>query len=122
MAQRLVRILCKNCKVEEEIDPAAWDELIAPWTLDMPAMMSAPVGCRECRNTGYSGREGIYEIMTIDQAVGDKISEGADIGSIRDSAVSAGMQTLRLNGAHKVIAGDTTIAEVMRVAPPLQLS
>jgi general secretion pathway protein E len=122
MAQRLVRILCKHCKVEEEIDPAAWDELIAPWTLAMPAMMSAPVGCRECRNTGYSGREGIYEIMTIGQAVGDKISEGADISSIRASAVSEGMQTLRLNGAHKVIAGDTTIAEVMRVAPPLQLS
>jgi|TARA_B110000902_G_C14287411_1_gene579425 general secretion pathway protein E len=122
MAQRLVRILCDHCKLEEDTDANAWAALVAPWSLAMPAKVSVPVGCRECRNTGYAGREGIYEIMTISQAVGDEITKSADIGIIRDSAMSEGMQTLRLNGAHKVIAGDTTIAEVMRVAPPLQLS
>jgi general secretion pathway protein E len=85
-----------------------------------PKMGYQPKGCLECRNTGYYGREGIYEILLMSEAVQDLLSEQTSLDTIRRQGMKEGMHTLRLSGAHKVAAGTTTIEEVMRVAPATQ--
>jgi general secretion pathway protein E len=76
------------------------------------------VGCLECRNTGYLGRQGIYEILMLSEKVQEMINDNCDLNHLRQQAMREGMRTLRLSGAQKVAAGTTTVAEVMRVAPP----
>ncbi len=117
MAQRLVRTLCTSCRVEITPDPAAWQELVQPMTISIPKVIYQPGGCLECRNTGYSGRQGVYEIMALSKPLLAEISGHSDIQSIREVAVKLGMKPLRLAGAEKVAAGITSIAEVMRVTP-----
>ncbi len=117
MAQRLVRILCPHCKVAAPTDPDGWRALTTPWKMNPPAVAFQPVGCIECRETGFLGREGIYELLPITDSLKPFVAAGAEIGKLRKSAMREGMKTLRLSGAMKVAAGLTTIAEVMRVAP-----
>ena len=117
MAQRLVRTLCPDCRSEVQCDPEAWRELSG--NAKQPKTVYQPVGCLECRNTGYLGREGIYEIMPVCDELLGYISTESDIQQIRDAAVSQGMKTLRMAGAEKVAAGITSIAEVLRVTPEL---
>lgn len=117
MAQRLVRTLCPHCKVEAACDEVAWKELTAPWKSSLPQKIYAPKGCLECRETGYLGRMGIYEIMLMSNELRRIISEGASLGEIRKQAYKEGLLPLRLSGAQKVAQGLTTIEEVMRVAP-----
>ena len=117
MAQRLVRILCPHCKVAAPTDPDCWRSLTTPWKMSPPAVAFQPVGCIECRETGFLGREGIYELLPITDKLKPFVVAGAEIGKLRKSAMREGMKTLRLSGAMKVAAGLTTIAEVMRVAP-----
>lgn len=119
MAQRLVRTLCPKCKVPEPIDLVAWKQLTAPWKVPPPETACKPVGCLECRHTGYLGRMGIYEILPIDEQTKKLIGDTCDLKKLRMNGVKGGMRTLRLSGAQKVGAGFTTIAEVMRVAPAL---
>ncbi|MFA7268890.1 MAG: GspE/PulE family protein [Sterolibacterium sp.] len=125
MAQRLVRTLCPHCKkmgglrAEDEIH---WNELVAPWKSSKPAQFYHPVGCLECRMTGYLGRIGIYEILQLSPEVKHLISTGDDLAKIREQAVREGMKPLRISGALKIAAGLTTIEEVVKVAPPLQRS
>lgn len=76
-----------------------------------------PVGCLECRKTGYRGRLGIYEVMPFSQEIKDMITHGEPIVAIKKQAMKEGMRTLRLSGANKVAAGITTPEEVLRVAP-----
>lgn len=117
MAQRLIRTLCPHCKEQVNVDPAAWQQLVAPWKAPAPTKIYRPVGCLECRTTGYLGRLAIYEIMVLSDGVKSLIHENADLMALRKQAVKEGMRTLRLSGAQKVGAGLTTIEEVMRVAP-----
>ncbi|BFM13568.1 GspE/PulE family protein [Simiduia litorea] len=117
MAQRLVRTLCPHCKEATEVDAAAWQQLVAPWKAQAPTKIYRPVGCLECRNTGYLGRLAIYEIMMLSDSVKALIKDDGDLMVLRKQAVKEGMRTLRLSGAQKVGAGLTTIEEVMRVAP-----
>ena len=117
MAQRLVRLLCPNCKTEEELDPDGWRMLTMPWKKTPPLKVSGPVGCLECRDTGYKGRAGIYELLSVTDKVKAVIGENTDIGRLRMTAMKEGMKTLRLSGAEKVESGLTTINEVLRVAP-----
>lgn len=117
MAQRLVRTLCTSCRLAVTPDAAAWQELVLPMAVPMPEVIYQPGGCLECRNTGYSGRQGVYEIMPLSKPLLAEISGHSDIQSIREVAVKLGMNTLRLAGAQKVAAGITSIAEVMRVTP-----
>ncbi|UTA48131.1 GspE/PulE family protein [Simiduia sp. 21SJ11W-1] len=117
MAQRLVRTLCPHCKESQPVDAAAWQQLVAPWKAAAPAKVYQPVGCLECRNTGYLGRVAIYEIMVLSDAIKALIKDDGDLMVLRKQAVKEGMRTLRLAGAQKVGAGLTTIEEVMRVAP-----
>ncbi|MFV2090989.1 MAG: GspE/PulE family protein, partial [Pseudomonadales bacterium] len=117
MAQRLVRTLCPHCKVEEAVDAEAWSHMTRPFRAKPPARLFAPEGCLECRDTGYLGRMGIYELLPLTEKVGALIKPDADIEVIRRQGIKEGMRTLRLSGAQKVGAGLTTISEVLRVSP-----
>jgi general secretion pathway protein E len=120
MAQRLVRTLCPHCKKETNIAAKDWDELVKPWKVNVPKSCFEAEGCLECRNTGYLGREGIYEIFMMSDAVQNLVDQNCDLNSVRQQAMREGMRTLRLSGAQKIAAGSTTIAEVLRVAPPVE--
>ncbi|AZZ93633.1 type II/IV secretion system protein [Hahella sp. KA22] len=122
MAQRLVRVLCPNCKAPTTIDDKDWQNLIQPWKASKPDHACAPVGCLECRNTGYRGRAGVYEVMMLSESVKETINEHCDLERIRKVAVKEGMRTLRLSGAQKVANGMTTIDEVLRVTPSSSLA
>ncbi|WP_075184985.1 GspE/PulE family protein [Teredinibacter haidensis] len=118
MAQRLVRTLCPHCKREAQISNADWDMLIKPWKVAKPAVVYEPEGCLECRNTGYLGRQGIYEILSLSESVQSHVTAELDLQAMRQQAMREGMRTLRLSGAQKIAQGKTTLAEVLRVAPP----
>ena len=120
MAQRLVRTLCKHCRVETELSDQDWDQLVRPWKAGKPKKIFAAAGCLECRNTGYMGRQGIYEIMPLAESLQDVIQDDCDLNGLRQQAMREGMRTLRLSGAQKVAAGLTTVEEVLRVAPPVE--
>jgi general secretion pathway protein E len=125
MAQRLVRTLCPQCKEkvpygEGRSDDPTWEELVTPWKARRPNRIYRPVGCLECRMTGFRGRSGIYEVMLLTPGVKRMVNAEADIGRIREQAYKDGMKSLRISGAMKVAAGVTTFEEVLKVAPPHQ--
>jgi general secretion pathway protein E len=93
---------------------------VAPWKSNRPSHVYKPVGCLECRMTGFSGRVGIYEVLLFDPLVKKLVNEKADLAAIRDQALKEGMKPLRISGAMKVGAGLTTIEEVLKVAPPVR--
>jgi general secretion pathway protein E len=124
MAQRLVRTLCPHCKEKSELNRAeeiaTWEALVAPWKTNRPAQVCKPVGCLECRMTGFLGRIGIYETLLYSSGVKGVIAGGADLARLRDEAIREGMKPLRISGALKVAGGLTTIEEVLKTAPPAQ--
>ena len=117
MAQRLVRTFCPHCRYDIEPDLDGWAELVHPWGVEPPVKMAAAAGCQECRETGFKGRAGLYELLTMNDPVKQLVVGQADAGQIRKAGMQAGMRTLRLSGAEKVAKGETSIAEVLRVAP-----
>jgi general secretion pathway protein E len=118
MAQRLVRTLCPHCKAPVELAEQEWKALVSPWRSARPGKVYQPVGCLECRNTGYMGRIGIYEMFTFTPKIRKLITRECDINELRQQALKEGLRPLRLSGASKVARGLTTIEEVLRVAPP----
>jgi general secretion pathway protein E len=124
MAQRLVRTLCPHCKQTVELNRAedqdAWNALVAPWKSKHPAKLYKPVGCLECRMTGFMGRIGIYETLMYSSPLKSMVSASADLVALREQAFKEGMKPLRISGAMKVGAGLTTIDEVRKVAPPVR--
>ncbi|HSI45276.1 MAG TPA: GspE/PulE family protein, partial [Methylophilus sp.] len=121
MAQRLVRTLCPHCKIEGEISNAEWASITRPFKAAKPNKIMKAVGCQECRHTGYRGRTGIYEMLTLTPAIRKLITPETDLLQLRQAATQAGLQPLMLNGAEKVAAGMTTVAEVLKVAPPIEM-
>ncbi len=117
MAQRLIRTLCKHCKQPKDISDAEWQALVAPFKAPKPEQIYQAVGCIECRNTGYLGRIGIYEIFENSPSLQKMIVEGCELDALQKQACLEGMRPLRLSGAEKVAKGLTTIEEVLRVAP-----
>jgi general secretion pathway protein E len=117
MAQRLVRTLCPHCKAPVSLDEDDWQSLTRPWQAPVPAGAHRAVGCVECRDTGYRGRAGVYEIMLMSDGVQGLISADLDLTAMRRQAFKEGMRSLRLSGAQKVAAGLTTLEEVLRVTP-----
>ncbi|MFZ5655105.1 MAG: GspE/PulE family protein [Pseudomonadota bacterium] len=117
MAQRLVRTLCPHCARSGPVDDNVWRALVQPWKAPPPAQFREPVGCLECRETGYLGRQGLYEIMVMTETLKPAIADRCDIAALRTQALREGMRTLRLAGAQKVAAGTTSVAEVLRVTP-----
>ena len=112
MAQRLVRILCRHCKREIVPNP---DDLPEDFPQPLPERLYAPVGCRECRETGYLGRTGIFELLRTDDGVRKLCVERASASEIRRFALKHGMTTLRQSGWEKVLDGTTDVEEVARV-------
>ena len=119
MAQRLVRTLCPACKVPTEISDEEWASITHPFKAPKPTSVMKAVGCMECRNTGYKGRSGIYEMLTITPKLRKLITPDTELAQIKTLAYQEGMQPLMLNGAEKIVAGTTTVEEVLKVAPHL---
>jgi type II secretory ATPase GspE/PulE/Tfp pilus assembly ATPase PilB-like protein len=112
VAQRLVRVLCPHCKREQRLSEEF--RRIFP-TADPQMNVWNAAGCEACRFTGYQGREAIYEMLVMGEAVRAKVLARASASDIRHCAVSQGMTTLRQNGWEKIREGRTTCAEVLRV-------
>jgi len=116
MAQRLVRTLCIHCKSNDgALDAEIWDQLSAGSNLAHPAIVYRAVGCPECRQTGYRGRTGLYELLTVTQPFSKLIREQTDIHQLRRQAAADGMHPLHIAGALKIIEGVTTAEEVLKV-------
>ena len=120
VAQRLVRTLCPHCKKATAQDPQAWNVLTHGWDLPVPETVYQPVGCLECRNTGFLGRTGIYEMMRMSPRLRSLISSELDLGSFGKAALGEGMRPLRISAADQVAAGLTTAQEILTVLPPLE--
>jgi type II secretion system protein E len=115
MAQRLVRRLCANCKQPGELSETDLRALnLEPAQLSEAQVMK-PVGCELCRNTGYKGRMGIFEIFTIDDDVRHMINNRRSTLLLRQRARELGMRTLREDGVRKVLAGLTSAEEVISI-------
>ena len=117
MAQRLVRTLCPHCKAPVQLNADDWQTLTKPWNAPLPTHAHQAVGCIECRDTGYRGRAGVYEIMLLNDAIKPLITADTDLLALRRQAFKDGMHSLRLSGAQKISAGLTTLEEVLRVTP-----
>ncbi len=119
VAQRLVRVLCPHCKEPVAVDEEMWANLSRPWKATMPERVMASVGCLECRQTGYAGRVGIYEMLAMSGKLKKLVNGGAiDLAALRRQAQKEGMRPLRISGIQKVAQGVTSLEEVFRVAPP----
>lgn len=118
LAQRLVRTLCPHCKTTGEIDQEAWNRLLAPVKIKPPQHCQVPVGCDECRHTGYMGRIGIYETLIVDNNIRKLINTTTDLQLYYEAAARQGMHNLRISGAQKVADGLTTLEEIYSVVPP----
>ena len=118
LAQRLARTLCPACKApDESMTREALDELARPWRLSGQVRPYKPVGCLECRKTGYRGRVGLYELMLVTEDARRRIHPELDVAELRKTGVKEGMRPLRLAGTMKVAEGLTTMEEVMRCTP-----
>lgn len=120
LAQRLVRTLCKQCKVP---DPQAARETLAevvkPWQISGDYKPFKAVGCVDCRMTGFMGRMGLYELLVVTEAFKEKVNREPNTDALKRQAVSDGMRPLRLAGALRVAEGLTVLEEVLSSTPPL---
>ncbi|KZK25565.1 general secretion pathway protein E [Delftia sp. 60] len=120
LAQRLVRTLCPQCKQrDEETSAATLAEAVRPWKLSGSYQPYKPVGCVECRMTGFRGRMGLYELLTVSEALKQQVHTSPSMDALRRQAVQDGMRPLRLAGALRVAEGVTTLDEVMASTPLL---
>ena len=121
LAQRLVRTLCTSCKQPDDaISRDDLSEFVKPWRLTGGVKPYKPVGCLECRMTGYRGRAGLYELLTVGEDERQCISPTTDVARLRKHALHGGLRPLRVAGAMKVAEGLTTLEEVLRATPAWQ--
>jgi len=114
LAQRLVRRICPDCRERYKPDPGVLSLLATEQTDDV--LLERGAGCASCRQTGYRGRTGIFELFCVTEAVKQALTRGGELTQLRALAKQAGMMTLRMDGWRKVRAGITTVEEVLRVA------
>ena len=112
LAQRLVRILCPHCKVSYTPDS---EKLPPDFPRPLPEFLWQPVGCRQCRDTGFSGRKGIFELLKTDAGVRQLCVDRVSSSVIKEYGLKHGMMTLRMNGWDRVLEGMTTVEEVARI-------
>ncbi|ASC87106.1 GspE/PulE family protein [Pseudomonas fragi] len=117
MAQRLVRTLCPDCKAAQPLSPDAWSGFAPGWAHATPITVYRPVGCTQCRASGYHGRVGVCEIMVLSEQLKALIGPQTDLTAIRQLASAQGMLSLRLAAAHKVASAATSLEEALRVTP-----
>ena len=115
LAQRLIRTLCPECRQPYQPTPQELALIGVKPEDALNATVFRENGCPKCMNTGYTGRAGIYELMMVDDEIKQLILKKVDAGTIKKAAVAKGMTTLQLDGAQKVLKGQTTIAEVSRL-------
>jgi general secretion pathway protein E len=116
MAQRLVRTLCPACKqAGGEIAGDIWQSIGGMWDIPKPEIVYRPVGCPECRQTGFRGRTGLYELLTVTEQFTHAIKAETDIHTLRRQSIADGMKPLRMAGAMKIAEGVTTVEEVLKV-------
>ncbi len=121
LAQRLVRTLCVHCKSPDgEILDDVWHGIGGSWKIPKPTTVYRPVGCPECRQTGFRGRTGLYELLTVSEEFTKLIREETELSALRQQSVSEGMKPLRIAGALKIIEGVTTAEEVLKVTTALR--
>ncbi|MDP3828478.1 MAG: GspE/PulE family protein, partial [Polaromonas sp.] len=120
LAQRLVRTLCPQCREKDEgSSRETLTEIVKPWQINGAYQPYKPAGCVDCRMTGFLGRMGLYELLTVTEAFKDKVTKEPSIDALRRQAVADGMRPLRLAGALKVAEGLTTIEEILSTTPPM---
>ncbi len=120
MAQRLVRTLCVHCKAPGgQLDDDVWAGITGGRKLAKPVSVYRPVGCPECRMTGYKGRTGLYELLSVTQPFSKLIEPQANLENLRAQSIADGMKPLRVAGAMKIIEGVTTVEEVLKVTAAL---
>jgi general secretion pathway protein E len=120
LAQRLVRTLCRQCRQPDEgASRDALDEAIKPWQINGGWRPYKPVGCIDCRMTGFQGRMGLYELLVVSEAFKSTVTREPSIDALRRQAVQDGMRPLRLAGALRVAEGLTVMSEVLTSTPPL---
>ncbi len=113
-AQRLIRRVCKNCKIEDDVPSKTLIDVgFAPEEASEVKVFKGK-GCGACNGTGYKGRIGLYEVMEITEGIRDLVMVGATAVEIKRKALEEGMLTLRMSGLEKIKAGTTTIEEVLR--------
>ncbi len=115
MAQRLIRTICPHCKTEQKVDVEYLRRIGFPANEIGTAKFWRGAGCESCRQQGYQGRKGIYELLLVTEAIRPLIMNRSSSTAIAQRAMDAGMRTLRTDGWNKVKAGETTIEEVLRV-------
>ena len=115
MAQRLIRTICPHCKTEQKVDRDYLRRIGFPEADIATAKIWHGAGCENCRQQGYQGRKGIYELLIVTEAIRPLIMNRAPATTIAQRAIEAGMRTLRTDGWNKVKAAETTIEEVLRV-------
>ena len=123
MAQRLTRTLCPACRQpDDSVTDEQWAAFVKPFkNVPKPAQIWRPVGCVACRMTGFRGRAGLYEILANGEAIRSFITERPELRRLRLAAIKHGMRPLRIAGAAAVAEGITTIEEVLRHAPPVEV-
>jgi general secretion pathway protein E len=118
LAQRLVRTLCSACKQPDEaVTRELIGDLAKPWRMNGAVRAFKPVGCLECRHTGFRGRAGLYELLTLTEAARGAVHPALDASALKRKAAREGMRPLRLAGIMKVAEGLTTVDEVLRSTP-----
>ena len=121
LAQRLVRALCKACrqKDSEGEQQHLLAEAVKPWDIKGEYRGYRPVGCIDCRMTGYRGRVGIYELLTLSEQFKALVGTSPDLDALRAQAMQDGMRPLRLAGSLRVADGSTTLQELLAATPPV---
>ncbi|MDP3346334.1 MAG: ATPase, T2SS/T4P/T4SS family [Hydrogenophaga sp.] len=124
LAQRLVRTLCPACRTREDEATATasrqtLSDLVKPWKVSGSYRPYQPVGCVDCRMTGFRGRMGLYELLVVTEAFKEKVSREPQLESLHKQAITDGMRPLRLAGAVRVAEGLTTLDEVLACTPPV---
>lgn len=117
VAQRLIRTFCPHCVQQEAMDEQQWQSLMAPWKAKVPEHMHVPNGCLECRNTGFLGRAGIYELLQMSPGVKNLVTSDVHLEDLRKQAYKEGMRPMRVSGLGKVAQGKTSFEEVLKVTP-----
>lgn len=115
LAQRLVRIVCTECRQETTIDAKIIQEISEFTSTEGKLTAYKGLGCEHCSNTGFKGRAGIFELMIVDEVIKDLILNKTNSNEIKKIAIKRGMDSLRMDGFKKALAGITSIDEVLRV-------
>ncbi|TDR23636.1 GspE/PulE family protein [Marinicella litoralis] len=118
LAQRLIRLLCQHCKTAEKVDAEKWVSMVHPFDIQPPKELFKATGCDECRNTGYHGRSGVFEMMPIDQGIRKLIKNNVPSEKVSAAAYQQGMLPLRIAIAQLLKDGKTSLEEAIRLAPP----